>query len=98
MVTPASRQRLTSRLASATPVFPQAENKSPLPPKVPVPNVNTGTLKPEPPRNRYSINRASVDAKPELSNFGRLIGAIKTVGHQRPDPHPTAARSHPPHQ
>src|SRR5262252_8589539 len=61
MFNPRSRQISTSLFASGTPVLPQAENNLPLPPKVPVPNVSAGTLKPEPPRNRYSITRAAVD-------------------------------------
>ena len=55
MVRPASRQMSTRRVASATSVLPQAPNSSPLPPKVPVPKLRTGTLKPELPRKRYSI-------------------------------------------
>src|SRR4051812_20301263 len=37
------------RVASLTPVAPQVLKNSPLPPNVPVPNVNTGTFNPEPP-------------------------------------------------
>src|SRR4051794_28741361 len=55
IVRPASRQISTSRVASVTSLAPQALNSSPRPPNVPVPRLSTGTLKPEPPRSRYSI-------------------------------------------
>src|SRR5271168_4374601 len=54
-LTPASRQISTSRVASATSLAPHALKNSLPPPKVPVPKLNTGTLRPEPPRIRYSI-------------------------------------------
>src|SRR5262249_9498724 len=41
--------------ASSTPVLPQARKKSLPPPKVAVPRVSAGTIRPEPPRRRYSI-------------------------------------------
>src|ERR1700733_11353856 len=56
MVRPASRQTSTRRVASDTSLPPQALKNSPLPPKVPVPNVRTGTLKPELPSCRKSMN------------------------------------------
>ena len=55
MFTPASRQMSTSRVASATSVAPHALKNSLLPPKVPVPRLSTGTLNPDPPSYRYSI-------------------------------------------
>src|SRR5580700_6552409 len=55
MVRPASRQISTKCVASLTSVEPQALKNSFFPPNVPVPNVRTGTLKPDPPSNRYSI-------------------------------------------
>src|SRR5687767_5993727 len=45
----------TRREASATSLAPQAPKNSPFPPKVPVPKVSAGTLKPEPPSFRYSM-------------------------------------------
>src|SRR6201996_5561066 len=56
MVTPASKQMSSRRRASATSVAPHAWKNSPLPPNVPVPKLNTGTLKPEAPRKRCSIS------------------------------------------
>src|SRR3990170_6735998 len=55
METPASRQTSSRRRASAVSVAPQAANSLPLPPKVPVPKLNTGTLNPDAPRRRYSM-------------------------------------------
>src|ERR1700730_5446494 len=55
MVNPASRQMSTSLVASSTPLSPHALKNSFPPPNVPVPKVRTGTLKPEPPKNLYSI-------------------------------------------
>jgi hypothetical protein len=57
MVNPASRQMSTNLVASSTPFVPHALKNSFPPPNVPVPNVRTGTLKPEPPKNLYSIRR-----------------------------------------
>src|SRR5262245_59330384 len=55
IVRPASRQTSTSRVASATSLAPQALKNSLPPPKVPVPRLSTGTLKPEPSSCLYSI-------------------------------------------
>ena len=55
MLTPASRQMSTRRVASLTSVLPHSLKNSVLPPKVPVPKVRTGTFSPEPPRDRYSM-------------------------------------------
>ena len=55
MFTPASRQMSTSRVASATPVSPQALKNSLLPPKVPVPKLRTGNRESGSPSCRYSI-------------------------------------------
>src|SRR5271166_3644727 len=55
MVNPASRQMSTNLVASSTPFVPHALKNSFPPPNVPVPKVRTGTLKPEPPKNLYSI-------------------------------------------
>src|ERR1700724_2208447 len=57
MVNPASRQMSTNLVASSTPFVPHALKNSFPPPTVPVPNVRTGALKPEPPKNLYSIRR-----------------------------------------
>ena len=59
MVSPASRQMSTSRVASATSLAPQALKNSLPPPNVPVPRLSTGTLKPEPPSCRYSMRMPS---------------------------------------
>ena len=55
MLTPASRQMSIRRRACATSVLPQALNSGPLPPKVPVPKLSTGTVMPDAPRRRYSM-------------------------------------------
>ena len=39
--------KFIKRVASSTPVVPQARNKSPVPPNVPVPKLNAGTFNPE---------------------------------------------------
>src|SRR4051812_23556095 len=57
IVSPASRQMSTSRVASATSLDPHELNSAPFPPNVPVPKVSTGTLKPELPSLRYSMAR-----------------------------------------
>src|SRR5258705_13794254 len=57
IVRPASRQISTSRVASATSLAPHALKNSLPQPKVPVPRLNAGTLKPEPPSCLYSIDR-----------------------------------------
>src|SRR5215510_5765807 len=56
MLTPASRQMSTSRVASLTSVSPHARKKSLLPPNVPVPKLSTGTLKPDWPSRRNSTS------------------------------------------
>src|SRR5258706_13105031 len=65
---PASRQTSTSRVASATSLAPQDLKNSLPPPKVPVPRLNTGTLKPEPPSCLNSIDRSSVRHQGWLMN------------------------------
>src|SRR6185295_1413182 len=60
MVSPASRQISTSRVASATSVAPHALKNSLPPPKVPVPRVSAGTMNPEPPSRLYSIRISSL--------------------------------------
>src|ERR1700719_2072203 len=55
MVNPASRQMSTNLVASSAPLVPNALKNSFPPPNVPVPKVRTGTLKPEPPKNLYSM-------------------------------------------
>src|SRR5215510_1257105 len=60
MLTPASRQRPMRRLASSTPVDPQALKNSVPPPNVPVPKQNAETLSPESPSSLYSIKRLLV--------------------------------------
>src|ERR1039457_4181475 len=55
MLSPASRQMSTRRVASRASVLPQALKSSPAPPKVPVPKLSTGTFRPEPPSCLYSI-------------------------------------------
>src|SRR5215813_3930645 len=56
MLTPASWQRPMRRLASSTPVDPQALKNSLPPPKVPVPKHSVETLSPESPSSLYSID------------------------------------------
>src|SRR5258708_377028 len=60
IVSPASRQMSTSRVASATSLAPQDLKNSLPPPNVPVPRLNAGTLNPEPPSCLYSIEHSSV--------------------------------------
>src|SRR5271170_217050 len=67
MLTPASRQMSTRRVASGTPEFPQARKNSFEPPKVPVPRLRTGTFRPERPRIRNSI-------------FGGSLGLVRWRG------------------
>src|SRR5262245_53026894 len=55
MVTPASRQMSTIRVASLTSFAPHGLKKSVWPPNVPVPKVRTGTFNPELPSCRYSM-------------------------------------------
>src|SRR6185295_916832 len=55
MLSPDSRQMSTSFFASATSLAPQALKNSLPPPKVPVPSVSAGTIRPEPPSFLYSI-------------------------------------------
>lgn len=55
MFSPASRQTSTSRVASATSVSPHASNSSVVPPKVPLPKLRAGTIRPERPSWRYSM-------------------------------------------
>src|SRR5690349_22124949 len=76
MLRPASRQMSTRRVASGTPVLPQAEKSSPLPPKVPVPRVRTGTINPEPPSCLYSIRAKSMT---DLPTFKLCIGSADVI-------------------
>src|SRR6185295_6229465 len=55
MLRPASRQISTRRVAPLTSVSPHALKKSLLPPNVPVPRLNAGTLNPDPPSSLNSI-------------------------------------------
>src|SRR5450432_247678 len=71
MLSPASRQMSTRRVASATSVVPQARKRSPLPPKVPVPKLSAGTFKPEPPSCLYSIGCLSVELLLRCGDDGR---------------------------
>src|SRR5581483_11054775 len=59
MLSPASRQTSTRRVASVTSVEPHALNTSPRPPNVPVPKQSAGTLKPDFPSCRNSMVHAS---------------------------------------
>src|ERR1700753_1683358 len=52
---PASRQISTIFFPSATSVLPHARKNSLAPPKVAAPKLRTETLRPEPPRRRYSM-------------------------------------------
>src|ERR1700692_2479218 len=52
--TPASRQMSASRRASVASVLPHAARR-PTPPKVPVPKLSAGTVRPDNPKRRYSI-------------------------------------------
>src|SRR5215813_9998537 len=76
MLTPASRQRPMRRLASSTPVDPQALKNSVPPPKVPVPKHSAETLSPESPSSLYSIEYLlSLYARPLALIFGRMSRA-----------------------
>src|SRR6478736_2419646 len=57
----------TRREASATSLAPHAPKNSPLPPKVPVPKVSAGTLKPEPPSFLYSMENILMWEPPPYS-------------------------------
>src|SRR5580765_703528 len=70
MLTPASRQMSTRRVASLTSVAPHALKNSLPPPKVPVPKLRTGTLKPESPSRRNSIEPPALRL-PSLKSTGR---------------------------
>src|SRR5271154_6028254 len=97
MVRPASRQISTSRVASATSLAPHALKNSLPPPKVPVPRLSTGTLKPEPPSCLYSICSSS---GLWASQGGDVLGAPCTprrtvvVGGDRLDLRGAFQRSH----
>src|SRR4029453_7788818 len=58
MLRPASRQISIRGVAPLTSVSPQARKKSLPPPNVPVPRLNTGTLKPDPPSCLNSMLRS----------------------------------------
>src|SRR5882762_9821178 len=58
----------TRRVASCTSVLPQAPKKSPRPPKVPQPKLNTGTISPELPSFRNSIGHRCPAAKTGCSD------------------------------
>ena len=68
----------TSRVASATSVLPQALKNSPLPPKVPVPKLRTGTLKPDWPSCRYSMISIDADDSNEMQKSGLPNQRIQT--------------------
>src|ERR1700730_6759935 len=74
MLSPASRQMSTSRVASATPESPHALKNSFDPPNVPVPRLRTGTVNPDAPNNRYSMD------------VSRLIHHNGHNGHERAKP------------
>src|SRR5262245_29285139 len=78
MLTPASRQRPTRRLASSTPVDPHALKNSFPPQKVPVPKHSVEILSPESPSSLYSIEYLlSLFAYPQVRFFGRISRAGK---------------------
>src|SRR5215217_1663238 len=60
IVSPASRQTSTRRVASLTSLVPNPLKTGLFPPNVPVPKVSTGTLRPDRPRVRYSIDSAFI--------------------------------------
>src|SRR5258706_3473935 len=75
---------VTIRRASSTPLLPQAEKSGPLPPKVPVPKLSAGTLRPEPPRLRYSISSSLLqvcwqDERTEIWSDLMLVMASATT-------------------
>src|SRR5262245_15682436 len=83
MVSPASRQTSTSRVASWAPVLPHDWKNSLPPPKVPVPRLRTGTLNPERPSSLYSTPFLP-DSPGEVG--GDLAGRLRrdAVGGARP--------------
>src|ERR1700722_13384063 len=50
----------TSLRASCASVVPQFANSGPVPPNVPAPKLSTGTLRPEAPKRRYSIESIAI--------------------------------------
>src|SRR5262245_14181921 len=75
MFTPASRQMSMRRLASLTSLAPQALKNSLPPPKVPVPSVSAGTLKPELPSCLYSMAQILSGARQRLVVLFRSVDA-----------------------
>src|SRR5471032_2455197 len=63
MLQPISSAASTREVASATSVVPHFLKNSLPPPNVAVPSINTGTLRPEPPRVLYSMCITFVDAQ-----------------------------------
>src|SRR5215468_2681644 len=76
MVRPASSEMSTRRVASATPRPPQALKKALPPPKVPVPRLSAGTMKPEPPSNLYSMIRVLLLLRSDRRQAGLGVPAI----------------------
>src|SRR5215831_7633383 len=86
---PESRHKLMRRLASSTPVEPQALKNSLPPPKVPVPKHNAETLSPESPSILYSIKcLLSLSTRPLAPIFAGMPRAgvsrsKRDIGHAR---------------
>src|ERR1700749_4394275 len=79
MLSPASRQISTSRVASATSLAPQALKNSFPPPNVPVPKLSTGTFNPDPPSCLYSISAPDFDHALELDALPAPSSRIKSI-------------------
>src|SRR5678816_2270475 len=83
IVSPASRQMSTSRVAPSALFAPQALKNSLLPPpNVPVPRLRTGTISPEAPNCRCSIRRFPIPnfqfPIPRNSQLGLEVGSWKS--------------------
>src|SRR5271168_718458 len=91
MLTPASRQMSTRRVASGTPEFPQARKNSFEPPNVPVPRLRTGTFNPERPRILNSIFGGSLGYRPvrwpdASQSFVEILASCRILTDARPTP------------
>src|SRR5438034_10968078 len=83
MLRPASRQTSTSRVASAKSLWPHALKNSLPPPKVPVPRLSTGTLKPEPPSCLNSIAVTPLFQSPRPAGRAKYRLQEKFIAHHR---------------
>src|SRR5882724_3482912 len=86
MLRPASRQISTRRVAPFTSVSPHARKKSLPPPNVPVPRLNAGTLKPDPPSCLNSIAAVSLSLWCEVRSRPPRQNGSSRLGHEPFDP------------